>query len=152
MSCSRKMWSFQDRIRFPRCTSRREEESEAGTMETGVGVRGVRRTGGRAVAPAGPGPVYRGVRVHHCGAIHHPQRGEPSMKLQFAPDLPAERLILVLPGETARDLKLFQRYLAEEQQQQKDLKQIATTILEAFLEGVDGHCLAWKKWQDGKGD
>jgi hypothetical protein len=74
------------------------------------------------------------------------------MKLQFAPDLPAERLILVLPGETARDLKLFQRYLAEEQQQQRDLKQIATTILEAFLETGDRHFLAWKKGQDGKGD
>ena len=74
------------------------------------------------------------------------------MKLQFAPDLPAERLILVLPGETARDLKLFQRYLAEEQQQKRDLKQIATTILEAFLETGDRYFLAWKKGQDEKGD
>ena len=72
------------------------------------------------------------------------------MKLQFASDLPAERLILVLPGETARDLKLFQCYLAEEQQQQKDLKQIATTILEAFLEAGDRHFLAWKRGQDAK--
>jgi hypothetical protein len=74
------------------------------------------------------------------------------MKLQFAPDLPVERLILTLPGETARDLKLFQRYLAEEQHQQKDLKQIATTILEAFLETGDRHFLAWKRGQDAKGN
>jgi hypothetical protein len=74
------------------------------------------------------------------------------MKLQFASDLPAERLILMLPGETARDLKWFQRYLAEEQHQHKDLKQIATTILEAFLQAGDRQFLAWKKEQDAKGN
>ena len=74
------------------------------------------------------------------------------MKLQFVSDLPAERLILILPGETARNLKLFQRYLAEEQQQEKDLKQITTTILEAFLEAGDRHFLAWKRGQNAKGD
>lgn len=74
------------------------------------------------------------------------------MKLQFASDVPAERLILLLPGETAQNLKAFQRYLAEEQQQQKDLKQIATTILEAFLETGDRQFLAWKKGQEAKGN
>src|SRR5262245_10815594 len=114
------MWCFRGRIRFPWCSSSRERESEPGTMAAGAGVRGVRGAGSWAVAPASPGSVDRSIRWHHCGAIHYAERGEPSMKLQFASDLPAERLILILPGETARNLKLFQRYLAEEQQQEKD--------------------------------
>ncbi len=67
------------------------------------------------------------------------------MKLSFHSSLPPERLHLSLAGETARDLRLFQQYLHEAQQQDQDLKQIVTTIVEAFLASGDRQFLAWKK-------
>jgi hypothetical protein len=67
------------------------------------------------------------------------------MKLKFETDLPPERLHLSLPGTVMRDLTLFQRYLREELRQEKDLKQIALTIIETFLAAGDRQFLAWKK-------
>src|SRR5262245_34770520 len=67
------------------------------------------------------------------------------MKLKFEADLPPERLHLSLPGTVMRDLTLFKRYLQEELRQEKDLKQIATTIIETFLAAGDRQFLAWKK-------
>jgi hypothetical protein len=72
------------------------------------------------------------------------------MKLKFETDLPPERLHLSLPGTVMRDLTLFQRYLREELRQEKDLKQIATTIIETFLAAGDRQFLVWKKGQQSK--
>jgi len=72
------------------------------------------------------------------------------MKLQFAPAFPDERLVLTVPGVTAHDLTLFQRYLSEELQQKRDLKEIALTIVQTFLEAGDRDFLTWKKRQDGQ--
>jgi hypothetical protein len=66
------------------------------------------------------------------------------MKLQFQSDLKPQRLSLSIPGDTYQDLQLFQRYLREELGQQRDLKQIATTVIETFLKTGDRQFLAWK--------
>jgi len=72
------------------------------------------------------------------------------MKLSFHSSLPPERLHLSLAGETASNLRLFQQYLHEVQQQNQDLKQIVTTIVEAFLASGDRQFLAWKKGHPAK--
>jgi hypothetical protein len=72
------------------------------------------------------------------------------VKLKFQPDLPNERLSLSLPGTVAESLRLFQRYLREEGGIDRDLKQIATAILENFLQAGDLKFVAWKRTEKAK--
>ena len=69
------------------------------------------------------------------------------MKLNFRDKLPVEQLRLTLSGEVMQRLRLYQQYLHEDQQQDRDCKEIAATILEGFLFGRADK--AFEEWRRG---
>jgi hypothetical protein len=74
------------------------------------------------------------------------------MKLTFKRDLQPLRLILHLSGETAEDLRLFQRYIAHELRQgDRSNEEILVTIIQRFFEAGDPQFLAWKRAQKNGG-
>jgi len=73
------------------------------------------------------------------------------MKLNFRTNLPAEQLRLTLSGEVMQRLRLYQQYLHEDQQQDRDCKEIAATILEGFLFGrADKAFEEWRRGWEGQ--
>ena len=69
------------------------------------------------------------------------------MKLNFRDKLPVEQLRLTLSGEVMQRLRMYQQYLHEDQQQDRDCKEIAATILEGFLFGRADK--AFEEWRRG---
>ena len=69
------------------------------------------------------------------------------MKLNFHDKLPLEQLRLTLSGEVMQRLRMYQQYLHEDQQQDRDCKEIAATILEGFLFGRADK--AFEEWRRG---
>jgi hypothetical protein len=68
------------------------------------------------------------------------------MKLRFRDKLPAAQLRLPLAGEVMQRLQLYQRYLNDDRHQERELKEIAITILEGFLFGrADREFEEWRK-------
>ena len=69
------------------------------------------------------------------------------MKLNFRDKLPVEQLRLTLSGAVMQRLRLYQQYLHADQQQDRDCKEIAATILEGFLFGRADK--AFEEWHRG---
>ena len=68
------------------------------------------------------------------------------MKLRFRDKLPAAQLRLTLAGEVMQRLQQYQRYLHDDRHQERELKEIAVTILEGFLFGrADREFEEWRK-------
>jgi hypothetical protein len=67
------------------------------------------------------------------------------MKLHFDPKLPEGKLRLKLPGELYRDLQDYQQYLAQQEQADRPLEEIALVVLRAFFRSGDRYFDAWKR-------